>query len=73
MRPVKGKSITKILLCSTFTFYRALYDYIIVRIGFYGYLMILCKVIRDTLQSITYYLGKYHVILFFAILPTVFS
>ncbi len=34
--------------------------------------MILCKVIRDTLQSITYYLGKYHVILFFAILPYVF-
>ena len=53
MRPVKGKSITKNLLCSTFAFYRALYDYIIVRIGFYGYLMILCKVIRDTLQSIT--------------------
>ena len=29
-----------------------------------GYLMILCKVLRDTLQSITYYLPKYHVILF---------
>ena len=28
------------------------------------YPMILCKVIRDTLQSNTYYLGKYHVILF---------
>ena len=26
--------------------------------------MILCKVIRDTLQSNTYYLGKYHVLLF---------
>ena len=28
------------------------------------YPIILCKVIRDTLQSNTYYLGKYHVILF---------
>ena len=28
------------------------------------YPMILCKVIRDTLQSITWYLPKYHVLLF---------
>ena len=27
--------------------------------------MILCKVIRDTLQSNTYYLGKYHVLCLF--------
>ena len=29
--------------------------------------MILCKVIRDTLQSNTYYLGKYHVLCLFLI------
>ena len=31
------------------------------------YPMILCKVIRDTLQSNTYYLGKYHVLCLFLI------
>jgi hypothetical protein len=31
--------------------------------------MILCKVIRDTLQSNTYYLGKYHVLLFYCYPP----
>ena len=35
--------------------------------------MILCKVIRDTLQSNTYYLGKYHVLLFpdFQVIPLI--
>ena len=35
--------------------------------------MILCKVIRDTLQSNTYYLGKYHVLLFPDFQVNVFS